>query len=192
MNILVHTITGLEATIHVCNYLLGNAHETLQEDLERIDVINKLQYAQALLHRLNNRCKNHYTCMTDPSHPVVVAASGLIDSVHTIRKDLNTLHQECNNHQRSWLKHFYTPSYNTTLERLNTHVTIHDLRVNRLIHVLPLLQQDDSINLDDQINTLKLTANEVHGSVDQKNNQNDKTVCHEINPPALHRSHTWS
>ena len=197
MNIVVHTITGVEASIHICNYLLGSKHETLQEELERIDVVNKLQYAQALLYRLNHTCKKNNACMEDPCHPVVVAASGLIDSVQTIRNDLNKLQQECANHKRAWFKGWYTPNYNTTLERLRTHVTIHDLRANRLIHVLPLLQQDydnDNDNKEYDKNMDTLTSTNSTDVVAQENGEHEKydKAIQRTYSRALRRSNTWS
>jgi len=140
MNFFIHNITGIETAVHVCNYLIDNAHHTVQEQLEKTDVTNKLQYTQSVLYRLQHHI--HSQQLSDPCHPVVIAITGVVDIVKLLRIDLVNIRTIGEKHKQQWFNTWYSPNDKHALELLETHVTIHDLRIHRLLDILPFLEKD--------------------------------------------------
>lgn len=138
MNFLLHSITGMETAINVCHYLMDNAHQTVQQYLEDTDVINKLQYTQSVLYRLQHYAHSKY--LSDPCHPVVVAITGVIDIVQLLRRDITHIRTINEKHTQQWFHTWYSPDDKIALKQLETHVKIHDLRVRRLYETLPFLE----------------------------------------------------
>lgn len=140
MNFLIHSITGIETAVHVCNYLMDNAHDTVQEQLEKTDVTNKLQYTQSVLYRLQHHAQLKQ--LSDPCHPIVVALTGVVDIVGVLRTDLNNIQTISQKHKQQWFHTWYSPNDKHALELLETHVNIHDRRIHRLLNILPFLEKD--------------------------------------------------
>lgn len=134
MNILIHTISGIETTIQICNYLSHSAHTTIQSFIKNSDVMDKLQNTQSILYQIRH---HDGAILEDPCHPVVVATHSMIDIVKLIRADLSEINTITTEHQQKWIRYFYSPDYVALCKRLETHICIHDLRVRRLMHVIP-------------------------------------------------------
>lgn len=140
MNFLIHSITGIEATIHVCNYLMDHAYDAVQEKLEKTDVNSKLQYTQSVLYRLQHHIHSQH--LSDPCHPVIVALTGVVDIVGVLRTDLSNIQTMIQKHKQQWFNTWYSPNDKHALELLETHVNIHDRRIHRLLDILPFLEKD--------------------------------------------------
>lgn len=143
MNILVHTISGIETTIHVCNYLTQSAHTTIQDYIQKSDIMDKLQNTQSILYYIKHY--NH-EIMEDPCHPIVVATHSVIDIVQSVRNDLSNMKTITHDHKNKWFNYLYSPDYTQLCKTLETHTLIHDLRVKRLMNIMPLYGQMKSLN----------------------------------------------
>jgi len=136
-NIVLHSIGGIESALHICRYLTNSAHLTVQQELERTDIINKLQYTHAILFQLQH--DNQGLLQSQPHHPLVVCTTGVLDTLSMLRKDLRAIQFAHNQYKQQWFHQWYSPNCTKVLEQLNQHVTIHDLRLRRLLDVLPLV-----------------------------------------------------
>lgn len=137
LNVLIHSIGSIESTVHICRFLSYSAHFTVQEQLEKTDVLNKLQHAQSLLHQIRSNIQQHE--QNQPINPIVAATTGVLDSLNCIRRDLRDIHSLHNAHQERWFNQWYTPEYKHPLEQLKRNVLVFDLRIERLLNILPLM-----------------------------------------------------
>lgn len=137
-NILLHSVGGIESALHICRYLTNSAHLTVQQELERTDIVNKLQYTHSILFQLQREKRT--LLQTQPHHPLVVCTTGVLDTLSLLRKDLKAIHRAHNQHAQQWFHQWYSPKCTHVLEQLHQHVIIHDLRIKRLLDALPFAQ----------------------------------------------------
>jgi len=137
LNVIIHSIGGIESAVHICRYLSHSAHLTVQEQLEKIDVLDKLQYTQSVLRQIRSNFQQHQ--QTQPNHPIVVATTAVLDSLNYIRRDLRDIHKLHNAHHERWFHQWYNPNCTHPLEQLKQHVCVLDLRMRRLLDILPLM-----------------------------------------------------
>lgn len=137
LNALIHSIGSIDSAVHICRFLSYSAHLTVQEQLEKTNVVNKLQLAQSMLHQIRSNERQHE--QTPSMNPIGVATTGVIDSLNYIRRDIRDIHSLHNAHQKRWFNKWYTPDYTHPLAQLKQHVLILDLRIERLMHILPLI-----------------------------------------------------
>jgi len=138
MNLFVHTISGIETTIQICNYLSQSAHNTVQEYIQENDVMDKLQNTHSILYYIHHQNDN---ILEDPCHPIIVATHSVIDIVQKIRSDLSNIKTITKEHQTKWFRYLYSPDYVNICKQLETHIRIHDLRIDRLMHIMPILDE---------------------------------------------------
>lgn len=141
MNILLHTVTGIETTIQLCHYLTDTGHQSVQSFLYEQDVLDKLQNTQSLLHHVQSRDSEVFK---DPFHPVVVATYSVMNILNTIRDDLASVKKMTADHQQRWFHQWYSPNHEEICKSMKSHILIHDLRVRRLMNVVTMLDREIS------------------------------------------------
>lgn len=147
LNILLHSIGGIESAVHICQYLTTSAHLTVQQHLENADVMSQLQYTKAILHQIKNKYQK--LIHTEPGHPVVVCITGVMDSLHSICHDLKDIQNIHNEHKQKWFHQWFSPSCTQPIEQLDRHLVIHNLRMRRLMNVLPIIDTLVSNDVDE-------------------------------------------
>ena len=147
LNIILHSIGGVESAVHICQYLTSSAHLSVQQQLENADVMSQLQYTQAILHQIKNKYQS--LIHTEPGHPLVVCITSVMDSLHSIGHDLKAIQNIHNEHKQHWFHQWYSPNCTQSIEQLNRHLVIHNLRMRRLMNVLPIIDTLVSNDVDD-------------------------------------------
>jgi len=135
---LLPTIACIDTAIHICNNLSQSEHPTTHAFIRTTDVLDKLQNTLAILHY---GCHHGTRTFEDPTDPLVVATYYVIDSVKQIRGALSAIKTMVQKHHKRLFRHFYTPNYTHVYKTLETHICVHDLRVRRLVHLLPIREE---------------------------------------------------
>lgn len=155
MSIVLHTITAIDTSLQICGYLLNRGifsssassrtststsspspSDAASTRITETDITNKLEYTQSILYKVYEtemHIKN-----IEPCHPIVIATSGVIESLQNIKDILVKIESTKRAYDNSWAyKWFFYPNYNGLVNSLSTHVRIHDMRLERLLKVLP-------------------------------------------------------
>lgn len=149
MNLLLHSLPTLETAINLSSHVLTTSHPSIQDELEDLDVHNKLHLTHALLHDLRRRVDAEATLIhlgrrachglcDGPLPPIHTAISSVLQMAAHIRQDLHAIRAINAQHASSWFRSIYTPDCTREVAALRRHVRLHDERVTRLMEIVPV------------------------------------------------------